>query len=230
MPLMPDTGVLIVDDHRLFAESLQRVLDDEPGISVVGTAASGLEGIAMAMRLRPEVALVDFSMPALDGVTTAAEMRRGDPSIKVLMLSGVADEQVILAAVKAGCSGYLTKDQPATDVADAIRSAAGEREPRIAPVLLARLLSGLDGPRSARYHLSEREREILTLLVRGRSNKAIAAELHLSVNTIRNYVQATLNKLGAHSKLEAVAIGLREGIIAAPPGFPATPAGPAWTG
>ena len=208
-----EIGVLIVDDHRMFAESLARLLADEPGITVVGIAATAADGIVLAVRLQPTVALVDYQMPELDGVAIAAEIKRTHPTIMVVMLTGSADDRLLLAAIEAGCSGFLTKDRAAAEVADAVRAAA-VGEALVSPAILARLLPKLGRTqRSLGSDLTEREREILELLARGWTNKAIASELILSVNTVRNYVQYVLNKLGAHSKLEAVSIAVREGII-----------------
>lgn len=211
-------GVLIIDDHRMFAESLARLLADEEGIAVLATAASGSEGIELADRLQPQVVLVDYQMPERDGVAIAAEIKRRDPKIMVVMLAGSAEDRVLLAAIEVGCSGFLTKDRAAAEVADAVRVAA-RGEASISPPLLARLLPKLTRtPRALGADLSEREREILASLARGWTNQVIASELHLSVNTVRNYVQSVLSKLGAHSKLEAVSIAVREGIIDYPSG------------
>jgi DNA-binding NarL/FixJ family response regulator len=211
-------GVLIIDDHRMFAESLARLLADEEDIAVLATAASGSEGIELADRLRPQVVLVDYRMPERDGVAIAAEIKRRDPKIMVVMLAGSAEDRVLLAAIEVGCSGFLTKDRAAAEVADVVRVAA-RGEAFISPPLLARLLPKLDRThRALGADLSEREREILASLARGWTNQVIASELHLSVNTVRNYVQSVLSKLGAHSKLEAVSTAVREGIINYPSG------------
>jgi DNA-binding NarL/FixJ family response regulator len=206
-------SVLIIDDHRMFAESLARLLADDKGIAVVGTAASGAEGIELAAHLLPNVVLVDYQLPDTDGVAIAAAIKRGNPASMVVMLTASTDDRVLLAAIDAACSGFLTKDQAAGEVAEAVRAAAAG-EALISPALLARLLPKINRiqPRLG-SDLTEREREILELLARGWTNKVIAAELHLSVNTIRNYVQYVLTKLGAHSKLEAVSTAVREGII-----------------
>jgi two-component system response regulator DevR len=210
--------VIVVDDHRMFAESLSRLLSEEPGIEVVGMAASGAEGIALAARLRPRVVLVDYQMPGQDGVEVAAAIKQLDPSTMVVMLTGSADDRVLIAAIDAGCSGFLTKDQAAVEVVGAVRAAAAG-EALISPALLARLLPKLS--RSQQVigdDLTDREREILGRLARGTTNRVIADEVHLSLNTVRNYVQAILTKLGAHSKLEAVSTAVRAGIIDYPPG------------
>jgi DNA-binding NarL/FixJ family response regulator len=206
-------GVLIVDDHRMFSESLARLLADEQGIAVLGVAATGADAIDVVSRLHPNVVLMDYQLPDQDGVAVTAAIRRQDPSVMVVMLTGSTEDRVLLAALDAGCSGFLTKDRAAAEVVHAVRAAA-VGEALISPALLARLLPKLNRTeRTLGEDLSDREREILGFLVRGLTNKAIAAELFLSVNTIRNHVQAVLAKLGAHSKLEAVSTAVREGII-----------------
>ena len=205
--------VLVVDDHLMFAQSLARLLVDQDDITVVGVAASGREGIDLAIQHHPRVVLLDYELPEGDGVQVALEMKRHDPSIMVVMLTAFTEDRILLAAIEAGCSGFLTKDRAASEVATSVRSAAAG-EAVISPALLARLLPRLNGAhRSVGDDLTDRERELLSHLAAGATNKAIAAELHLSVNTVRNYVQSVLTKLGAHSKLEAVSTAVREGII-----------------
>jgi DNA-binding NarL/FixJ family response regulator len=213
-------GVVVVDDHRMFAESLARLLDDDGGINVLGVAATAEEAIESAARLQPRVMLIDYQMPDMDGVEIAAEVKRHDPEIMVVMLTASTDDRVLLRAIDAGCSGFLTKDRAASEVAEAVRAAAAG-EALISPAQLARLLPKLSPThRAVGADITDRERELLVLLARGGTNKAIAAELHLSVNTIRNYVQSVLTKLGAHSKLEAVSTAVREQIIDYPVGPP----------
>ncbi|HVL06643.1 MAG TPA: response regulator transcription factor [Acidimicrobiales bacterium] len=206
-------GVLIVDDHRVFSESLARLLADEDGITVLGVAGTGADAIEMVARLHPKVVLMDYQLPDQDGVSVAAQIRRQSAQVMVVMLTGSTEDRVLLAAIDAGCSGFLTKDRAAAEVVHAVRAAA-VGEALISPALLARLLPKLNRTqRTLGEDLSEREREILGFLARGMTNKVIAAELFLSVNTIRNHVQSVLAKLGAHSKLEAVSTAVREGII-----------------
>ena len=213
----PAVDVLIVDDHRAFAESLARLLSDEADLRVVGVVTTGAEGIRVATELSPRVALVDYQMPDLDGVVVAAEIKRRLPQTMVVILTASTDGRVLRAAIDAGCSGFLTKDRAAAEVVDAVRAAAAG-EALISPAMLARLLPKLNRTRqSLGSDLTDREREILARLARGGSNKVIAGELSLSVNTVRNYAQSILRKLDAHSKLEAVATAVREGIIEYPP-------------
>ena len=212
-PVVHDIGVLIVDDHRMFAESLARLLSDEEGIRVLAVTDSGAAAVELTKQLRPKVVLMDYRMPERDGVAIAADIKSHSPETMVVMLTGLTDQNVLLAAIEAGCSGFLTKDRAASEVAAAVRAAAAG-EALISPNLLAELLPKLQpSRRSLGADLTERERQILVLLARGLTNKVIASELFLSVNTVRNHVQSILGKLYAHSKLEAVSTAVREGVI-----------------
>ena len=209
-------AVVIIDDHRMFTESIGRLLDGEDGLTVVGSATSAAEGIAIVRQEKPAVVLVDYQMPEQDGVEVTAAIKRHDPDVMVVMLTGSADDRVLLAAIEAGCSGFLTKDRASSEVVNAVRSAAAG-EALISPSMLARLLPRLSPThRSTTVELTAREKEVLDHMAQGLSNKAIADALFLSVNTVRNYVQSTLMKLDAHSKLEAVAAAVREGLISYP--------------
>jgi DNA-binding NarL/FixJ family response regulator len=211
-------GVVLVDDHVMFAQSLARLLADETGIQVLGLANNATQALRMARDLHPNVMLIDYQMPDQNGVTIATEIKTINPEIMIVMLTGTDDDKVLVAAIDAGCSGFLTKDRAAHEVADAIRGVA-EGEALISPALLARLLPKLKRTyRTIGDDLTDRELDVLHCVAKGWAGKAIANELHLSLNTIRNYTQSILSKLNAHSKLEAVAIAVREGIIAYPSG------------
>src|SRR5687768_11845649 len=136
-------GVLIVDDHRMFSESLARLLDDEDGITVLGVAGTGSDAIDMVNRLHPNVVLMDYQLPDRDGVAVTVEVKRQKPSVMVVMLTGSTEDRVLLAAIDAGCSGFLTKDRAAAEVVHAVRAAA-VGEALISPALLARLLPKLN--------------------------------------------------------------------------------------
>lgn len=206
-------GVLLVDDHRMFAESLARLLADEPGIDVLAVATTGAEALERAAALHPKVVLLDQEMPDRDGVSVAAELKARDPDQMVVMLTSSTDDRVLLGAIEAGCSGFLTKDRAAAEVAETVRvAAAGDAV--ITPSMLVRLLPQLNKQvRSVGSDLTEREIGVLRLMSLGYANKTMARELYLSVNTVRNHVQSILVKLGAHSKLEAVSVAVRERLI-----------------
>lgn len=206
-------SVVLIDDHRMFAESLSRLLDLEDDIEVVGVGASGKEALSLVEQHAPRVLLIDYDIPEGNGVQVATEVKQRRPDTMVVMITGAAEDRILLAAIEAGCSGYVTKDRAAADVANAVRVAAAG-DALLSPAQMARLLPRLSRSfRAVGSDLTERESEVLRMLALGSSNKAIAAELFLSVNTIRNYVQSILTKLDAHSKLEAVATAVREGIL-----------------
>lgn len=209
-------GVVIVDDHRMFAESLARLLADEDDVSVRGIGGNRIEALQLVEQFQPRVLLVDFHMPDGDGVALTKEVKERWPETMVVMLTGDADDRVLISAIEAGCSGFLTKDRASSEVAHAVRDASAG-DVVISTAQLARLLPKLSrSHRPAGADLTDREVEVLKLLAAGVTSKTIADQLFLSVNTIRNYVQSILTKLGAHSKLEAVAVAVKQGIIAYP--------------
>jgi DNA-binding NarL/FixJ family response regulator len=217
-PPSTNATVVIVDDHRMFAESLARLLSDDEAISVLDIAANGDDGIDLVTRLDPDVVLVDFHLPDRDGVEVAIEIKKRNGRSMVVMLTSSTQDSVLLAAIEAGCSGFLTKDGEASTVSKAVLAAAAG-EALISPAQLARLLPKLSrAERAVSAELTPRERDLLERLARGQANKEIAAQLHLSLNTVRNYVQTVLTKLDAHSKLEAVSTAVRQGIIDYPTG------------
>lgn len=213
----PRARILIVDDHLMFGESLARLLGLEPAFEVVGVAVSAADATRMTDARHPEVVIVDYQLPDMDGVSLIRALKEASPDLHAIMLTGLDDDDVLRGAIEAGAAGFLTKDRAADEVVDAVRTVlAGEA--LISPQMLARLLSHLSGRSSHRddEQLTAREREILVFMAKGLSNKMIAAELFLSVNTVRNHAQSILTKLGAHSKLEAIAEAVRLGIIEYP--------------
>lgn len=208
--------VLVVDDHDMFVESLVRMIGKQPDIEVVGTARNVKDGVEAAKLHRPQVVLMDFKLPDGDGIDAARSIREAEGDIRIVMLTGNPDDTILLEAIDAGCSGYITKDKAVGEAISAIR-AAHSGEASISSQMLARLLPRLRPSfRPVGAALSSRELEVLELLAEGVANADIAAKLVLSVNTVRNHVQNILTKLSAHSKLEAVARALREGVIAYP--------------
>lgn len=208
--------VMVVDDHQMFAQGLMKVLGEEPDIEVVGTASGVEEARRLARLHHPDVILMDFDLPDGDGAK-ATELIRGErPETKVVMLTSFTDEAVLVAAIEAGCSGYVTKHKAVEEVARAVR-AADAGEALISPSMLARLLPKLRRSyRGLGSDLTPREIELLRLLAEGLPNRAIAERLLISLHTVRNHVQNILTKLQAHSKLEAVAVAVREGVIRFP--------------
>lgn len=207
--------VLVVDDHEVFGTSLARTLHDEPGIDVVGSVTS----VAQALDVIPrgvDVILSDFRLAETNGVRFAETVRARWPDIKVVMLTASNDEAVLAAALDAGCAGFVTKAESLATVIAAIRGAAAG-EAVITPSLLARLLPRLaQRGRGRNPELTRREREVLRLIVEGKTNQEIADQLVLSRDTIRNHVSSILTKLEVHSKLQAAAVAVQRGLVAPP--------------
>lgn len=201
--------VLVVDDHQMFVESLVRLLDDEADIDVVAVAGSGRDALSSVHDARPDVVVMDYQLPDESGAKTAAAVRSLYPDLRVVMLTGHADASAARAAAEVGCVAFVTKDKAAQDLVDAVRSAhAGVVS--LAGQDLSRV-PGWDGRRAGR--LSRREREVLRMLAEGMATEAIAEALFISRNTVRAHVQRVITKLGAHSKLEAVAVARRGGLL-----------------
>jgi DNA-binding NarL/FixJ family response regulator len=205
--------VMVVDDHKMFAETLLRVLAEEPDLQVVGTATSVAEARTLARTESPDVVLMDYRLPDGLGTDAARQIREDRPATKVVILTGFPEDSVLITAIEVGCSGYMTKDGAVEEAISAVRAgAAGEA--LIPPAILARLLPKLRRESSrTSYSLSARELDVLRLIAQGLPNQAIADDLVLSVNTVRKHVQSILNKLDAHSKLEALATAVRQGLV-----------------
>ncbi len=205
--------VLLVDDDRTSTQSLVRLLGSRPTINVIGSAATVVEARVAAIAYRPDVILVDFELPDGDGADATSQINAILPRAKVVIITANTDDHALLRCVAAGCSGFVTRHEPISSLVDAIH-AAHEGE-TVTPVSdLAPLLVKLQPTRRGLgASLRPREIEVLTLVASGLSNKQIAQRLTLSLNTVRNHVQSVLSRLQAHSKLQAVATAVREGII-----------------
>jgi len=210
----PDVRILVVDDHEMFASSLALALDHEQGLHVVGTAATLSQARKMLISLGPDLLLIDHRLPDGFGAAALPEFKRRCPAVRVVLMSAAVDDAALVSAIENGASGFLSKSASMDELVAALRAAAAG-EVLVSPALLARLLPRLrrDG-RHSRADLTPREVEIVEAFARGLTNNDIAAELGISVNTVRNHVQNLLAKLGVHSKLEALAVAVREGIIA----------------
>jgi DNA-binding NarL/FixJ family response regulator len=205
--------IVIVDDHEMVAEGFARIVEAEDDLELAGIASSVEEALTLVGSVRPDVVLMDFNLPDGDGVTATERIIEGWPGTRVVLLSGSGGNELLARAIAAGCSGLLAKDRPARDIVAAVRAAA-RGESVVRPDELAGLLDRLRNPTIDPQALTARELEVLRLLAKGRSTDAIASELYVSPHTVRNHVSNILAKLGAHSKLEAVAIATRDGTIA----------------
>ena len=213
---MPPIRVLLVDDHAVFCDALSAILGLEADIQVVGRGGTVKEAVEAARRLEPDVVLLDVHMPDGSGVDATAAIKKYRPQTQVVILTSDEEESVLLAAVNAGVTGYLSKHEAVPQVLQAVRSAA-QGEALIAPYMLARLLRGIrhEAPAPS-TPLTARELSVLIELSGGNDNDAIARTLRMSPNTVRTHVQNILSKLKVHSKLEAVSLAIRRGWIHIP--------------
>lgn len=205
--------VLIVDDHEVLAASLAFVLDSEPGLKVVGVAGSAAAALELAAATSPDVVLLDQRLPDGEGTALIGPLHAVRTTVQVVMLTASSSDQVLLAALEAGAAGFIDKTRGLAEVVSAVRSAAAG-ESLVSPRLLARLLPRLRRQETgAGNDLTAREREVLAHLAEGLSNAEIATRMTVSVNTVRNHVANLSAKLGAHSKLEALSIAVRSGLV-----------------
>src|SRR5215831_4131709 len=214
--------VLIADDHALFRRGLEMVLEEEDDIDLVGQASDGAEAVAVAGESLPDVVLMDIRMPKSSGIEACRAIKEVAPSAKIVMLTISDEEEDLFEAIRAGASGYLLKDIPLDEVAEAVRAVHGGQSlinPSMAGKLLTEFatLARRDGEERAQEvpapRLTEREMQVLKLVARGMNNRDIAKELFISENTVKNHVRNILEKLQIHSRMEAVMIAVRENLI-----------------
>jgi DNA-binding NarL/FixJ family response regulator len=212
-------GVLIVEDHQVLAEGLELALERHSDLDVVGWAPTVRDALGLARERRPQVVLMDFHLPDGTGAEAAGKIRQELDGAAIVFLSADSSEDALIAAIESGASGYLVKSGAAAQVADAVRRAA-EGEMLIPAATLAGLLARQRQRQREEAQvqqlagqLTAREKEILRLMAQGLDNRAIAEKLFISFTTVRGHVQNILEKLEAHSKLEAVARANRYGLI-----------------
>ncbi len=207
--------VLIVEDHRMFAQALKAAFDEADDIAIIAAVETAAAGVEAAWETDPDVVLMDYRLPDIFGLEAARRIKAADPETKILMLTATGDDSLRRNALAVGCSGYLTKNQTVAELILAVR-AAYRGEALISPAMLRRQLDRLGDRSRPGSDLTPREAEVLRLLAQGLSNPAIATTLGIRIATARNHVQSVIEKLNAHSKLEAVAAGIRAGVIQAP--------------
>ncbi|HEY6738876.1 MAG TPA: response regulator transcription factor [Actinopolymorphaceae bacterium] len=221
-PTRSPVRVLLADDQPLLRTGFKMILETEPDIVVVGEASDGNAAVAESRALQPDVVLMDIRMPHLDGVEATRQITGADRAgaVKVLVLTTFDLDEYIVAALKAGASGFLLKDVPPDDLVEAIHVVA-RGEAVVAPKVTRRLLDKFagtlalsDGESSALLGgLTDREREVLTLLARGMSNGEIAAELFVSETTVKTHVGNLLSKLSLRDRVQAVVFAYESGLI-----------------
>lgn len=206
--LMEPTRVLIVDDHPVFLHGLTSVFDAAGSLTVVGQASSGQAAIDMAADLQPDVVVMDLHMPGMDGIAATREIVSTSPHIAVLVLTMSGDDESVFAAMRVGARGYLLKGTDQDDIVHAVEAIAGGTAVfggAIAQKIIDYFTGPQRAPSAAFPELTDREREILTLIADGHSNPAIAKRLYLSPKTVRNHVSNIFAKLQVAGRAEAIA-------------------------
>lgn len=212
------SSVLIVDDHPLLRSGLRQTLAQQPGLTVVGEAATGAAAVKQALALRPELVVMDLHLPEVNGVEATRQILAAMPETKIVVFSGDADRPLVDSALEAGACAYILKQSVVEELLQAIHLVTKGKlylSPEISAGILEeyrRSLVGESGP--AKPALSERERQLLKLVAEGRRNKEIAEELNLSANSIETYRARLMKKLGCSSTAELVRYAIREGIAA----------------
>jgi NarL family two-component system response regulator LiaR len=205
--------VLLVDDHAVVRSGLAAFLLVFNDLVFVGEAADGREAIEKCAALQPDVVLMDLIMPEMDGATATQAIRARWPKIQVVVLTSFKENDLVQGALRAGAIGYLLKNASANDLAGAIRSAVAGR-PTLAPEAAQALIqANRIGFKINQYDLTEREKEVLALMVQGLNNLEIADQLIVSRSTIKFHVSSVLSKLGAASRTEAVAIAVQNQLV-----------------
>ncbi|MFE2044256.1 response regulator [Streptomyces sp. NPDC059477] len=209
----PEITLLVVDDHPVVRDGLRGMFDSAPGFTVLGEAADGVEAVARALALDPDVILMDLRMPGGGGVAAIAELTRRGARAKVLVLTTYDTDSDTLPAIEAGATGYLLKDAPRDELFTAVRAAAQGRTV-LSPAVASRLVSAVRTPGAGGSEpLSAREREVLALVARGTPNREIARTLFISEATVKTHLTHLYAKLGVKDRAAAVAVAYDRGIL-----------------
>jgi DNA-binding NarL/FixJ family response regulator len=211
--------VLICDDQTVVREGLEAILSTDPEIEVVGLASHGEQALTLVAETQPDVVLMDLKMPVMNGVQTTRQLRSTHPEVRVLVLTTYAGDEWVFDAIRAGASGYLLKDTRRDTLIDAIKGTTEGRsflDPAIAGKVMQQAASGPPAPAQAETQveaLTERELDVLRLLVQGHNNPEIARRLYLAPGTVRNYVSVILQKLSVSDRTQAALVAVKRGLV-----------------
>ena len=213
---MEKMRILLAEDHKVVREGTRKLLESQPDFEVVGEASDGIEAVELAKKLKPEIIIMDVSMPRLNGIEATRQIKAIYPNIAILPLTGYDDDEYVFALLEAGAAGYLLKDSSGEELIEAIRQVM-TGEPVLHPKIMKKVLNRLRSPveeqatQTAGEVLSDRETEVLRLAAQGMSNMEIADSLTLSVRTVQTHLRSIFNKLGVGSRSEAIVYGLKKG-------------------
>lgn len=205
--------VMIVDDHRLLRDGLNLLLSTFDEFEIVGMAEDGEQAVALCPTLRPDVILMDIVMPNLDGPDATARILAEFPNIRVIALTSFVEDVQVQRAISAGATGYLLKNVSPEQLADAIRDASQGRPTIDAEAARVLIQTSQQSSQPLGFDLTERERDVLALMIEGKTNKEIATALNLSPTTVRDHVSNILSKLGVSNRTEAATLALQENIL-----------------
>ncbi|MGZ8632030.1 MAG: response regulator [Actinomycetota bacterium] len=211
-------GVLIADDQALMRGGFRLILEAERDIEVLGVAIDGADAVRGFERLRPDVVVMDVRMPTVDGIEATRRITELDPAARVLMLTTFDLDEYVYEALRAGASGFLLKDRPPEELVNAVRVVAGG-DALLAPTVTRRLIEEFarrpesPAPPAALQELTDREREVLVLMARGRSNAEIASELFVAETTVKTHVGRVLHKLGLRDRAQAVVLAYESSLV-----------------
>jgi len=213
-----DVRVLVVDDQQLIRDGIASMLNVQEGIVVVGGAKNGQDAIEQAASLKPDIVLMDIHMPVMDGIAATEKLRSQLPNSQVVMLTTFDDESYIIRSLQAGACGYLLKDIPVQDLAQAVKLAhAGVYQ--LAPEVAGKLVGNLNTVNQSKIlepsdvDLTKRELEVLNLIASGATNREIAEELFVSEGTVKNHVSNILNRLGLRDRMQAALFAIEHGLV-----------------
>lgn len=211
------TTILLADDHRLVREGLRKLIEEREDLRVVAEATSGQEAIELCDRLQPDIVLMDISMPGLSGIDATRRICKGNPGTRVLILSMHDNQGYVEEVLRSGASGYVLKDSAASDLLqaiDAVRGGDSFLSPTVTQQVVDAIARPADRPLAAASQLTEREREVLTLIAEGLSSKEIAQKLGVSLKTIESHRANLMDKLDIHKVSGLVRFAIRAGLVA----------------
>lgn len=213
---MDKITILLAEDHKVVREGTRRLLESQSDFEVVGEASDGIEAIELAKKWKPQIIIMDVSMPRLNGIEATKQIKALYPNMAILVLTGYDDDEYVFALLEAGAAGYLLKESSGEELIDAIRQVM-TGEPVLHPKIMKKVLNRLRAPvegsstQTSSEVLSDREMEVLRLAATGMSNMEIANSLTLSVRTVQTHLRSIFNKLGVGSRSEAIVYGLKKG-------------------
>ena len=210
--------IVVVDDHPFFRIGLKDHLDRNPDMQVVGEACNGLDALSVVQELKPDIVLMDLSLPGMNGIESTRRIISAHPDVRILVLTGYSTEDAVLNAIRAGASGFMTKDAPVSEVVETIRKLANDRL-FLPQEIIRKLIDGLhnEKQKSVNFNtLTARELEVLKAIASGCSNTEVAQSLNITEGTVRSHINHILRKLNVENRTQAALLAVREGIVTPP--------------